>query len=352
MPTATALIRTLHAAGMAEPAGYAESSGGRKPRRFRFRPGGACTIGVAVHPERVEAVRADLDLKVLDTCEVPFGRADQAALMAAVGEACERLARVAGIAAGAGSVSSAPVLAGVGVSLPGIVDEERGLLTEAPNLLLDEISLGAFAVPPGLTGGAVDFENEANAAALAESWGSVLERGESLAFVSVSEGVGVGVMLDGRLYRGVRYRAGEFGHVPIPGARRRCNCGSIGCWEQYASQTALLRLWNARRSDLDGLVLAVNAGQARALRVVGRYGAVVAMGLRNVIRCLDAPTVVIGGPVAGLGEPLLEAVRNALGTSPMESPPPRITLSRLGPHAAALGAAVLPLWRRFPIVSP
>ncbi len=333
---------------MVEPSGYAASSGGRKPRRFRFRPGGACTIGIAVHPERVEAVRADLDLNVLDTCEVPFGRSDQEALMAAVGEACERL--VPDIR-GAGSARAVPPLAGVGVSLPGIVDEERGLLTEAPNLLLDEIPLEVFSNAVRCEGPAL-FENEANAAALAESWAAVSDRRESLAFVSVSEGVGVGVMLEGSLYRGARYRAGEFGHVPIPGARRRCNCGSIGCWERYASQTALLRLWNARRPDLDGLVSAVNTGQVRAARVVRAYAAHFAMGLRNVIRCLDAPTVVIGGPVSALGEPLVEAIRTALGTSPMESPPPRVTLSRLGTHAAALGAAVLPWWRRFPCVSP
>ncbi|TVR02683.1 MAG: ROK family protein [Spirochaetaceae bacterium] len=328
---------------MAESAGYAKSSGGRKPRRVRFVPRGACTIGIAVHPERVEAVRADLDLNVLDACDVPFRRADQAALLAAVSDACTRLLPAFG--------GSRPV--GAGVSLPGIVDEERALLTEAPNLLLDEIPLGAFseAVSAVRAADEVCFENEANAAALAESWVGASDRRESLAFVSVSEGVGVGVLLDGRLYRGARYRAGEFGHVPIPGARRRCNCGSIGCWEQYASQTALLRLWNARRPDLDGLAAAVTAGEARATRVVRVYAAQFAMGLRNVIRCLDAPAVVIGGPVAALSESLVEAVRGALGTSPMESPPPRITLSRLGPHAAALGAAVLPLWRRFPVVS-
>jgi len=131
---------------------------------------------------------------------------------------------------------------GIGVSLPGRVDPSSQRFVFAPNLGWRETNLKArLQEATGLT---VEMENAANACALSEFWfGAHHEGVKNIIAVTVSEGIGVGMILNGQLVSGTSGLAGEFGHVPLNESGPRCRCGNQGCWEVYASNTAAIRYY-------------------------------------------------------------------------------------------------------------
>ena len=136
---------------------------------------------------------------------------------------------------------------GIGVSLPGRVDLSSQRLVFAPNLGWSDVDLKTPL--ERATGLPVELENAANACALAETWfGRHTEGVRDLAAVTVSEGIGVGMILNGQLVRGPSGVAGEFGHVAISEDGPTCKCGNRGCWEVYASNSAAIRYYTQSTS--------------------------------------------------------------------------------------------------------
>ena len=202
-------------------------------------------------------------------------------------------------------------LAAIGVSAPGPLDPVRGVVIEAPNLpgwvdvpVVERLT-EAFGAPCLL-------ENDANAAALAE-WRRGAGRGRrNLVFLTMSTGVGAGLILDGRLYRGARYLAGELGHIPIVPGGRACNCGLRGCLEAYTSGNALAeriredleRGRGARILELAGgaaerirahhWVEAVREGDAYAEELRREFVDHLAQGLALILLGLDLECFVLG----------------------------------------------------------
>ena len=129
---------------------------------------------------------------------------------------------------------------GIGISLPGRVEPGSGRLVFAPNLNWTEFDI-AEAVQKA-TGFDVEMENAANACVLAAVWFDHIES-RNLVVVTVSEGIGTGILVNGRLARGFSGMAGEFGHVPLDPDGPLCSCGSRGCWEVFASNRAALRYY-------------------------------------------------------------------------------------------------------------
>src|SRR6185437_1282406 len=131
--------------------------------------------------------------------------------------------------------------AGTGIGVPGIIDMESGTLHESPNLpgwenypVRDEIErrLGATVI----------LENDANAAALGEKWLGAARDVDDMCILTLGTGVGGGLVLRGRIWHGMNGMAGEFGHMTIDPDGPRCNCGNLGCIEQLASATAIMRM--------------------------------------------------------------------------------------------------------------
>src|SRR4051812_22172111 len=136
---------------------------------------------------------------------------------------------------------SAGKLAGIGVGVPGIIDMRTGMLRESPNLpgwhdypVRKEIEKRLNAP--------VILENDANAAALGESWLGAARDHESMCMLTLGTGVGGGVVLEGDVWRGMTGMAGELGHITVDPNGPPCGCGSRGCVEQYASATAITRM--------------------------------------------------------------------------------------------------------------
>ena len=251
-------------------------------------------------------------------------------------------------------------LAAIGIDAPGPVDYTRGIITSPPNLPgwhdvpLASIIAKEFGVPCVL-------ENDANAAALAEHrWGS--GRGSRhMLFLTVSSGVGGGIVIDGNLYRGASGAAGEVGHMTINAHGARCHCGRRGCLEMYASGIAIARLARrlvARRPDspLSQLAAkqpltarlvhqAADQGDESARELIAAAGHALGTGLASLINVFNPQVIVLDGSLTKMGDLYLGPARE---TAQRESfaqswSDVRIVVGELGDRSAALGAAAVAL---------
>jgi glucokinase len=255
-------------------------------------------------------------------------------------------------------------VAGIGVGAPGPLDPKTGIVIAPPTLAgwhdvpLIDILGQHFSLP-------VRLENDANAAALGE-WRFGAGRGSgSLVFVTVSTGIGGGVVADGHIYHGRRGLAAEIGHMTITGEGDRCFCGAIGCFEAVASGTALghraTRLTAPgdgsllRRLSNDGdvsarhVVDAARAGDAGALDLIDAEARWLGIGFTNLLHLYSPDLIVMGGGLSNgfdLLEPSIRTVVQQRAMPAYRDVP--IVQAELGDRAGLIGAASLILWEGEP----
>ncbi|MDM7855915.1 ROK family protein [Cellulomonas alba] len=296
--------------------------------------GGTKVLGVAVDPDGVprHEVRT-ATVRGLDG--VVTGAAD----------AVERLAALAGIGVGE--------LVGVGIGVPGVVVPGDGSVEHAVNLgIAGRVPLAAHL--HDRLGGVVPVrvENDLNAAVVGAAAATDGAHGlaPDVAFLALGTGVAAGLLLDGRLRRGVRGSAGEIGHLTLVPDGLPCKCGRAGCLEQYASGSALDAAWPSTDGRPSPALVfeAAEAGDAVAVALRDRFAWAVGSAVRILVLTCDVGRVVIGGGVAAIGEPLLDVVRAALLAESRQSPflasldlAERVTLAPAGVPVGALGAALV-----------
>jgi len=253
-------------------------------------------------------------------------------------------------------------IAAVGIGAAGFVDSTRSTVLFAPNLAWRDEPLRAdLEKRIGLP---VVVENDANAAAWGEfTYGAGEDVSDSL-LVTLGTGVGGGIVLNGELHRGAFGVAAEIGHMRVVPDGRLCGCGNRGCWEQYASGTALVRDTRdqARQGSLIARSLvdraggdieritgpliteAARDGDAFAQEQLASLGRWVGEGIASLTAVLDPAVVVLGGGVSEAGDLLLEPVRNhfrANLTGRSYRPALEVRAARLGNKAGMIGAADL-----------
>jgi N-acetylglucosamine repressor len=221
---------------------------------------------------------------------------------------------------------------GVGVVVPGMVEAESGRVLLAPNLGWRDLSLrDPIAAALGLP---VQIENSGKACALAELWAARGGQGHSnFIFVTVSDGIGVGVVLGGELVRGQHNIAGEFGHVPLNVDGPRCGCGATGCWEAYVSNLATLSRYFGRdlrtrpssealpSMTIDDLIVrARSGGDAKALAALLATARYLGLGLGSVVNAIDPAHVYIGGEITAAWDLIEPTVRTALAERALTPP--------------------------------
>src|SRR3989441_1351172 len=242
------------------------------------------------------------------------------------------------------------------VAVPGTVNVDRGIVIRAPNVpCLDGFPL-AGALEKALKRPVI-LENDANAAALGEMWQGTAHERRSIVCLTLGTGVGGGIILDGKLWRGADGSAGEIGHMRVdPFSGAPCPCGGRGCLEVYASATAIVRMTREelphyRNSCLrtsqeltgESIYRAGLAGDELALEVFRRIGVYLGIGLGNLINILNPEVIVIGGGVVD-GWALFEKSMHqtvAEGTFPSPVTGAKILRAKCGDHAGVLGAALL-----------
>jgi N-acetylglucosamine repressor len=218
------------------------------------------------------------------------------------------------------------VCEGVGVVVPGMVEHSTMRVLHAPTLGWRNVDLreGLAAA----TGVPVQIENSGRACALAQAWQMRDDFGGlagDLVFVSISDGVGVGVMIHGEVLRGRHNIAGEFGHLPLSLDGPRCSCGSNGCWEAYVSNPATLARYFGRPFDQRGptpveqrhftvedLIARARARDAKASAALDSTARYLGLGLASVINVLDPARVYVGGEITMAWDLIEPTVRAAL----------------------------------------
>lgn len=244
----------------------------------------------------------------------------------------------------------------VSVVVPGTVKVEEGVVVKAPNVpCLDGFRLAA-ALESELEWPAI-LENDANAAAVGEMWQGAGRGSRTIICVTLGTGVGGGIILDGKLWRGVDGSAAEIGHIGVdPFAGVPCACGSRGCLEVYASATAIVRMTREARPRYPNSVLHTSEdltsekvyqagleGDELALEVFRRMGVYLGVGVASLINVLNPELIVIGGGLAN-GWDLFEkhmkqqVIERAF---PMPARSVRIVRAECGDDAGLLGAARL-----------
>lgn len=235
-------------------------------------------------------------------------------------------------------------VAGVGVAAAGFVDASRSRVVFAPHLAWRDADVQvrlstALGVP-------VALDNDANCAALAESEHGAASGRSSALVITLGTGIGGAVLVDGRLWRGANGMAGEFGHVQVVPDGRPCECGQVGCWEQYCSGRAVAREMGVEPSSGvgDTIAAAAAAGNLAARAAYAEVGRWLGRGVTALVAAFDPEVVVVGGGAAAAGDLLLDPAREVLRTSLVGAGHrrfPDLVTARLGPESGAIGAALL-----------
>lgn len=244
---------------------------------------------------------------------------------------------------------------GIGIGAPGPVNPHTGVVLAPPtlpgwkNVPLHDLFHEQFGVP-------IFLENDASAAALAEYLFGAGRGCDALVYMTVSTGIGGGIIIGGKIWRGISGTAAELGHMTIDWRGERCACGNIGCLEQFASGTAIAR---AAREAIDrgqgealrafalshhtkdetatlddntaGLVgppqinartvaLAAGGGIPLACAIIGKAAEALGVGLVNIIHIFNPKLIVLGGGVAQMGDLLLEPARQIVQARAMDTP--------------------------------
>jgi predicted NBD/HSP70 family sugar kinase len=311
---------------------------GRKPRLLYLNVERARILGVDIRPALTTIAIADPNGRVIAYERVPTApRPD-----VFVRDLCRRLQSF---------LRAHPRLTceGIGITVPGGVDHLRQRLVSAPNLGWRNVDLKGPV--ERATGIAVELENAANACAIAEASTGGHPEHRDLIVVTVSEGIGTGIVSGGRLVRGASGLAGEFGHVSLDDRGPVCGCGRRGCWEVYASNSATLKAYagSGRKKaalTFDKLVTLAQQGDRRAVGALDAMGAQLGRGIAMLVTGLAPGLILVVGEVTrawAIVGPAIEAsvAQRTPGTLP------RIAPAGDGAEARLRGTVALVLRKQF-----
>ncbi len=271
----------------------------------------------------------------------------------------EDIAKAIKIAAEDAKISLSEIKS-IGVGTPGSVDKADGIIVYANNLNFYDVDarklLGKYFDAP------VYLDNDANCAALGEAVAGAGHGKKSFIAVTLGTGVGSGIIVDGKILTGCNYTGAECGHMVIVADGEECTCGRKGCWESYASATALIRqtkaamendketvMWSLVGSDInkvsgrtafDGM----RKGDKTAKKVVDTYIDYVALGTTNLINIFQPEMICFGGGICNEGDTLLNPIREYIKRerySKYARTQTEICRAILGNDAGVIGAALL-----------
>ena len=252
-------------------------------------------------------------------------------------------------------------VASIGIGTPGSCDKKNGVILYANNLYFDNVP-AAELVNKELPGIPVYIENDANCAALGEALAGSGKGKKSFIAVTLGTGVGSGIVLNGQVLTGCNDAGGELGHMTIKFDGEPCNCGRIGCWERYASATALVNqtkaamlehkdsvMWQLTSGDIENAggrtaFDAMRIGDKWGTEVVDNYIRYIAVGTTNIVNIFQPEMICFGGGICNEGETLLAPIREHVARerySKKQEVQTEICRATLGNDAGIIGAACL-----------
>ena len=251
-----------------------------------------------------------------------------------------------------------PELIGIGVAAAGILDTNRGIVTTSPNLpnwrnvplrdiLADKLGVVTYMI------------NDASAAALGEHRFGAGKGFDNIVYLTVSTGIGGGIVINGELYSGADGCAGELGHMTVEADGPRCHCGNFGCLEALASgwavakaaikcindgeKSSIVELVDGRLENItaETVAMAARRGDRMAADIVAEAAKYLGIGLANLVNIFNPELIVISGGLSKMGDMLLKPARKVLKERAFQLPADtvRVVRSRLGSNAGIIGAA-------------
>jgi predicted NBD/HSP70 family sugar kinase len=337
--TVSLLVRELIAEGwLVEREVVATGDLGRDPTRLLL-------LGAEVGIEGLRVVGTSLTGDVLATATAGYGSAKSA--KACIATLATTLLKVRKQLAEADHR-----IIGIGVGLPGGVEEATGVLNFAPNLGWRDVPVGSLLAEKlagtSLAGVPMFLQNEADVAALGEHEFNPTPSSDPLLYVSINQGVGAGVIVGDRLLTGARGFAGEVGHIVLQIDGPLCSCGRRGCAEALIGPRAMLRVPASdgmpSLSEAQRLLAEDDASTTRAVRKAGNYLGVL---LQNLASAYDPACIVLGGALVELGDVFLQPALRTLQeyAAAANLAPPEVRTSRFGANSVAAGAAALARYR-------
>jgi predicted NBD/HSP70 family sugar kinase len=355
--TVSDVVGEFVATGIAREIGRGPSTGGKAPILVEVVDDSRLTIGLDLGERAFTGALVNLRGVVRHLVEIPVEGRDGHDALASVHRLIDDL--LAG--------SGRDIVLGIGVGTPGLVDTERGVIRWAVNLDWQDLPLGTIL--SDRTGLPTYIANDARAAAMGEYLFANPARDANLVAVKVGLGVGAGIVLDGRLFHGDDFGAGEIGHTVVVDDGVECRCGRFGCLETITSSRAILQeaedaaaghVDSALHAVLDGtgaitladVASATNAGDEPARRVVVSAGRALGRAIAGLIGVLNVRRIVLLGSVSALGDAYLDAVRDeasrrSLGTLAKAT---EIVLGRPDEDVVLLGAVALLMTRELGLV--
>lgn len=347
----TAIVDELLERGLVQEGACRESRGGRRAVPLHIKCDAGALVGVDIGATHISMILSDLGAHILAEAETPWAIAQgPEACLQRLGEMLTDLLRE--------TRDRCPPLCAMGVGVPGPVVANRGVVIAPP------IMPGWDGFPirqrlEDLLGLPVSLHNDAELGALGE-WAYGAGRGvQDMVYVKVGTGIGAGLLLNGRIYRGVTGTAGEIGHITIQQDGPRCTCGNRGCLEAMAGGSAIAAqaIAAVRRGESTTLashtalesITALDVAEAAkrgdhvSQRILRNAGVLIGTAIATIVNLFNPSLVVLGGGVAQVGDLLLEPVRQTVEKRSLRASTRdvRIQAAMLGRRSSGMGAIAL-----------
>lgn len=312
------------------------------------------TIGIDLGGTNIVASVVDDDYNIIGTSKTPTNSPRSAdENFDDIADVCEEAVKTAGL--------TMEDIDSVGMGTPGTVNQD-GVIEFANNLAFNNVPARTMlAKRINKPEEKVFIENDANCAALGEAYAGCGNGAKDFVAVTLGTGVGSGVIIGGKIVNGVNYAGGECGHMVIVVDGEQCSCGRKGCWEAYASATALIRQTKKAMEEYPDSLMhklakeegkvsgrtafdAMRLGDIAGIKVVDDYIKYVACGLINIVNALQPEIICIGGGICNEGETLMKPLRRFVQSerySIHSKIQTKIVKAELGNDAGVIGAALL-----------
>lgn len=304
LPTVSEIVGDLIGSGVIEERETASSGGGRRPVLLGLKPDAGYVIGIKLTETRVIAVLTDLNAGIVERITTTVSQDDVGTVVRTVAAAVKKL-----------KTKASPVY-GVGVGLAGVIDRASGLVRHATYSDWHDVDLAALLEKR--TGLPVVVDNDVNTLVASEQWFGAGRGVADVAVVSIGRGVGLGMVLDGRLYRGAGGGAGEFGHTKVVADGPLCDCGGRGCLEALIGEPAILAATNT--TTIEQATDLARGGDENARQVFIQVGRTLGTAVGNLVNLLNPKLIVLAGEgtrasdlfLPGFDEALHQAVFDGL----------------------------------------
>ncbi len=266
-----------------------ESTGGRKAMALKINENCRFALGIALTPRHVKLSIINLKKEVIEDIRIRHNNEGFENIVAITKDNIREILSRNDI--------SIDKLLGIGISIPGTVDSEEGIIKKCYLLRAENYNLKKSFEEFNTN---IYIDNEANLSAYYEFLNKkdILS---NLLYVSITDGLGLGIIIDGKIYRGSNNAAGEMGHIKITIGGKGCKCGSQGCLEAYTSKNALLEdfneISNEKLDDIEEFISLFEKGNKTTKEILERYFNILGVGIANLTMILDPSSVVLGGDI-------------------------------------------------------